>query len=325
MRLPQLSDGESPAFLCTYDNFFRCIYSINPIFTDPGKSSGACFILDAISLLQVAESLDAAKAVRTVIEAHLIRLGQPLWYHIERNSEVWADIAVRLESPIIFREAMLHIIGKFDTVSRGELKGVNKVLLSTQENGRVVLELAAKKAKELKEKKLQVERTLLEWFPQKMIHGDTDAQFPGHQLYATDVYLWIGLTIVRQFLSSCMQGNMHHRNPDGGVKFYRSIGTGKEAYLGDEALERFHETFPMTSKSKQQLQRAVEFIKDKIKSVVNDLLVDRTQTSSTAENCEPRIPYLTCSEILDADLPWIERRTIEVQDKVAEKDDRCNV
>jgi len=219
---------------------------------------------------------------------------------------------VRLESPIIFREAMLHVVGKFDLVTHGDFKNVNKLFLSEQENGRCILELAALKAKEIKDKKLLIERALLDFYPKKMIHSERESSVPGRQVYATDIYLWQALCLVRQYLFSCIQGQMHHRNPDGGVNFYRSIGAGGEVYLRTDTLVRFHETFGMSTKGKQCFQAAVEYIKEALRPIVADLLVDRTQTSKDGD---ARIPYLTCCEILDEELPWVVRRALQKKDE----------
>jgi len=155
----------------TYDNLFRCMYNIPPIFASEKDENGAYFILDAISLLQAAESLRAAKCVRIVVESYLLRLEKTLWFHIERHAETWADIAIRLESPSIFREAITHLVGRFDL--RGS---VDKAFLAEQENGEIILEMCTKKAAELKDRKLKMERRLIEVFPSKMIHIDTEGE-----------------------------------------------------------------------------------------------------------------------------------------------------
>jgi len=159
----------------TYDNLFRCMYNIPPVFASDKDENGAYFILDAISLLQAAESLRAARCVRIVVESYLLRLGKTLWFHIERHPETWADIAIRLESPGIFREAITHLVGRFDL--RGS---VDKSFLAEQENGEFILEMCTRKAAELQNRKLRVERRLIEFFPPKMIHIDTEGEVSFH-------------------------------------------------------------------------------------------------------------------------------------------------
>jgi len=147
------------------------MYNIPPVFASDKDESGAYFILDAISLLQAAESLRAARCVRLVVESYLLRLDKTLWFHIERHAETWADIAIRLESPSIFREAIAHLVGRFDL--RGS---VDKAFLAEQENGEFILQMCTRKAAELQGLKLNVERRLIEFFPPKMIHVDTEGE-----------------------------------------------------------------------------------------------------------------------------------------------------
>lgn len=306
-KLPSLGVANDIPFTRIYDNLFRILYSINPRFTSSSRDYGAYTILDAISLLHAAESLSMVPAIRLVIESRLLSLSQMLWYHIENKPEAWADIAVRLQSPSIFREAMLHIVGKWDLRSgNGEgFRNVNRKFIREQENGGKVFQLAERKARELKDKKLLVERCLMEYYPKKMMHSEDTTHIPGRAIYSTDIYLWQGLVLVRQYLSSCMLSNMHHRCFDGGAAFYRCIGAGGDAYLRSDTLDRFHLSFGMSTKGKQCLQAAVEFHKSSLAPIVKKLLVDRTQVNRKAKGGEEQgLPYLTCTEILDEELPW---------------------
>jgi len=51
------------------------------------------------------------------------------------------------------------------------------------------------------------------------------------------------------------------------------------------------------------LQVAVEFVKDQLKPIVAELLIDRTQVRR-GEN-DVGLPHLTCTEVADEELPWI--------------------
>ena len=285
-----------------YDNFFRCIYNLEPTFAKENVKSGGDFVVDAVSLLQAAESLDAAPAVRCTVEAQLLRLNQKLWIQIAHNSEAWSDIAVRLQSPILFREAMVHIVGKFHMKNDDGSDAVRKSFLELQEHGEVVLKLAEVKARELYEKKLLVERRLLEYYPPAMVHVETPENIPGREVYATDIYLWQALTIARQYIGSAYMQHHNHRANDGGAHFYRDIGAAGSAYIGKDVLARFYRNFGMSTKAKQRLEECLEVVKTSLSKVVEDLLVDRTQLTGGADR--PKAGYLLCNEILDEELPW---------------------
>jgi hypothetical protein len=157
-----------------YDNLFRCMYGKMPVFTDDHIHGANPYIHDAIALLQASEFLEAAKHVRLPIEAHLLRLNQVLWTHIENNAEAWADVGIRLESPIIFRNAMAHIVGRYDL--KTPKNRVDKGFIEDQATGHWILDLAERKAAELKNKKLLIERRLMEFYPSKMLHADNDIE-----------------------------------------------------------------------------------------------------------------------------------------------------
>jgi len=288
-----------PTHYRIYDNYFRCVYGASPIMPNEQEDKdGSSLILQCVSLLQAAESLQGAQVVRLPIEAHLLRLNQVLWHHVEHNPEAWSDIGLRLQSPLIFREAMVYIIGRWD------LKGilaVRKNFLESQDSGTLVTELAIGKAHEMKEKKLNVERRLMEFYPTQMIHAETIEDVPGRAIYATDIYLWQALTLVRQYISCSYMANMHHRAPDGGANFYRCIGASGDAYLRKDTLERFHKSFAMSSKGKVCLAQAIEIIKDSLAPIANELLVDRTQVNRGPKD---KPAYLLCAEFLDEELPW---------------------
>lgn len=295
-----LNDPGSAPYELVYDNFFRCLYNLHPLFSNRHTDGAHRFVMDAIDLLKAAESLKAVAVVRLIIEANFLRLNQQLWRNIAQSSVAWADVATRLQSPILFKVAMAHIVGRFDL--RG-LDGIDKEFLRGQPNGEMLLRFAAAKARELKDKKLRIERCLVEFYPSRMIHPREPNRTIGRDVYANDIYLWQALTLVRQHLSSAYLANMHHRARDGGASFYYSLAKGGNAYLGPKLLGQFNETFSMSTKAKDRLVRALAYIKESMKPIVAELLVDESQINRGPDEPPPR--YLTCCKILDKELPWV--------------------
>lgn len=185
--------------------------------------------------------------------------------------------------------------------------GVKKEFLQKQENGRAILELAAGKARELKDKKLLVERALIDFYPKKIVHGETENNVPGRSAYTNDIYEWMALTMIRQYIASSILANMHHRAPDGGTTFYRIIGQGGGAYCRSDTLDRFHETFVMSTKGKQCMQAAVDYIKESLRPLVAELTADYTSLTGQGTT-EKKLPYLTCAKIRKSEMPWVVRR-----------------
>lgn len=252
-------------------------------------------------MLQGAVFLDAVPSVRVIIEAHLLRLGQLLWHHISNRPEGWVHLAARLESPLMFREAMLHIVGKFHIPNGIDTDLLRRPAFGAQ--GQRIWVLIQQKAAYLKQLKLNTERHLLEYYPSRIVHKEDQEDFvPGRATYANDIYLWMALTLFRQYVGSSYAMNYHHRAADGGLALYRTLGTASNSYLRKSTLEAFHRTFDMSSKGKACLAQAVEAIKEDIKPCLGKLLIDRSQATRNPD--APRLKHLTCTEVADHELPW---------------------
>lgn len=161
-----------------------------------------------------------------------------------------------------------------------------------------------KKAAELHDKKIRVERHLLEFYPSKMVHKEDEHTIPGRAVYASDIYLWQAITLFRQYIGSAFMSNYHHRAADGGLALYRSLGAANATYLRTSTLDRFHKSFDMSAKGKQCFIQAMEIIKTEVKPIVKPLLIDNSQQTRDASDPEPHV--LLCTEILDEELPWLE-------------------
>ncbi|KAE8454560.1 hypothetical protein EG329_000183 [Mollisiaceae sp. DMI_Dod_QoI] len=294
--------GDKIGYNKVYDNFFRCMYNLSPDIEIDDDSLARCYIIDCTGLLQAAEHLEAIPVVRVVVEAHLLRLHQVLWHHISEKAENWIHIAAKLHSPLMFRECMIHLVGKYHLKD-----GINEDILRSPQHGELgtkVWELIENKAGELKDKKLKVERQLLEFYPYRMVHKEDTTTVPGRAIYASDIYFWQALSLCRQYYASAFCANFHHRAADGGLSFYRSIGAPDATYLRAATLERFHQSFDMSAKGKVCLAAALETIKQDMKPVVKDLLIDRSQATRGPD--DPPFDHFTCTEVLDEELPWYE-------------------
>lgn len=268
------------------------------------------YITDCTSLLLAAEFLDAIPVVRVVVEAHLLRLHQVLWHHISSKAENWVYIAAKLQSPLMFRECMLHLVGKYHLQD-----GVNMTMLRDEEHGELgqkICNLIEYKAKELKDKKMKVERQLLEYYPARIVHKEDATTVPGRAIYANDIYMWQALAICRQYFASVMMVNGHHRAIDGGLAFYRAVGSADGSYIRPDTLDRYNICFEMSSKGKVCLAAALDTIKGDLRPVVKELLVDRSQATRTPDH--PQFPHFTCTEIHDEELPWDERPAVKYKD-----------
>lgn len=288
--------GIDVGFERTYDNLFRMLYNLPPNLTDDLDDGAKVYVTDCISILQAADYIHALPSVRTYIESYLLRISQKFWVHIAKAPEAWSDIAVRLQSAIIFRESIIHIAGGL------EIPGlIKRERFGTCQFGKICLEIAERKSLELRGKKIDVERRLLQYYPPRLIRRETPDKIPGRADYGSDIYYWQALTMCRQFFQSSILANRHHRHEDGGIEFYRTIF--RCDYIDKHAAEEFHQLFAMSTKGKQCLADAVELIKDDLRVIVADLLEDNLQLRTTVRSKPLR--YLVCTKVLEEELPWI--------------------
>lgn len=285
------------SFERTYDNLFRMLYNLPPNLTDDIEDGEAnAYITDCISVLQAADYICALPCVRTYIESYLLRISQKFWVHVAKAPEAWSDIAIRLQSAVIFRESIIHIAGGLDIPGL-----IKKSRFDQTQHGKICLEVAERKSLELRQKKIDVERRLMQFYPPRIIRRETADKIPGRADYGSDIYYWQALTMIRQFFTSSILANRHHRYKDGGVEFYRTIF--RCDYIDKFSADEFHQLFAMSTKGKQCLADAVELIKDDHRAIVSDLLENKLQLRTSARSKPLR--YLTCTDVCEEELPWI--------------------
>lgn len=276
--------------------------NIDPILF-PGDEA---LVNDSLRLLQAAEPLKAEPCVRRDIETHLLRTGTYLWQRVLRDVEYWADIGVRLRSPVIFRESMIRIVGLWNIQS-----AINKQTLLNTANGVALFDIADKKVQKQTHRKMEIEERLRTFFPRAMLHppsNDPAAATPGRAFYANDVYYWQALTLVRQYIVKETMAGHGYSAGDGGSMFYNAIGAGGGSYIRAVDLEEWHKKFDMTAKGKQRLRDSLNTVKEEMRSVVAELMISRSNI--------PRLPgdypYLTSTEFKDEELPWYTAQTLGI-------------
>ncbi|RDL41525.1 uncharacterized protein BP5553_01504 [Venustampulla echinocandica] len=274
-----------------YDMFFRIITHQSPKFNTVVAFT---LIKEVNDVLLVAENLKAVSAVKDVLEAHLLRLGSQLWVYVSEDPDEWASLGGRMESPLIFREAMIHVVGKIDAKIH-----IDRDHYARDDLHKRILLLAEEKVRELKARKVACEGDLVAFTPARLMHREENGVVPDRSVYANDIYFWQAHSLIRQYIASAFHKNLHHRAKDGGYKLYRTLYKGGNAYLDITNLPQFFEVFAMSSKGKRILGDAVLSVKHDLKPLLDDLMKDRRQNGHGEE-----LGYLTCTEITDEELPW---------------------
>ncbi|EHL03457.1 hypothetical protein GLAREA_00595 [Glarea lozoyensis ATCC 20868] len=300
--LENQGNANSP-FNSNYDIFFRIICgktrnltdSIGSDLNDSRKDNE--FITNVLSVLLIAEEHEATAAVAGFLEMNLLRMGKRLWYYISTNPKKWLGIAARLESPIMFKEAMCHAVGKIDAkqpIDRTFFENKGKLY----EN---ILQIMTRKVHELLALKKRVELELTSFWPMRMYHPPDEGYVPDRGVYTSDIYLYQCRSLVMQYIAGCYANGWHSPAADGGIRFYQTIRHGGNAYCTEDQLENFRARFAMSTRALEPFNQAMEIMKSEIKGCLDPIMDDKSQGFT---NPDAKLGYLTCTLTTDDELPW---------------------
>lgn len=298
--------GQEPEYVTHYSNWFASIYNVTEALTFPDrkKDHGFHYLGSIIKLLDVALLLESVPAVRMTIEASLLRLGQPLWIHVTGKAEQWAILAATLESPVIFREAIIHLVGSISCSGKAHDIMSHRTQFE-KDVSNYVWELIRLKTQAHLDHKLEIERRCQEFFPPNLLHYSISTRaIPLRSVYADDIYGWQALVIWRQWFTSACSHNLHHRANDGGWALYNVIAQGGNAYLDEDAVAGFFVPFPMSSKGRRCLLVALDLMKESMKPIVAPLLLNRSQAGTQLYSSGFLIEHFTNIEVYDDEMPW---------------------
>ncbi|OAG35664.1 hypothetical protein AYO21_10135 [Fonsecaea monophora] len=271
-----------------WDWLFGIFYNRDPVFDD---SSLANLLSCVVALIQCAESVSSLEHVRDVVDLALMRQDTVLWTSILGNPHAWLELGRRVQSPTIYSEAAIHLIGQWGSITEEEKNRIS-------EDIRVILD---RKATELALVKEAIELRMLGHYPEFMRR--TAADKPGRPSYSSDIYMWMAVCFFRQWFSQNISDDRTRRAPDGGLNFYTSLHEGGPAYLNHMDFQEFHKYFPMSIKACHVLEANMGVLKEDIKRFVEDLMVERTHLKRD----QHEIYWLTCATIEKGDMPWYTR------------------
>ena len=308
--IPQLEGGRSALEIYKhYDNLFKAFYNIIPDFDE---SSFGHLIQSCGSLLAVAEAHDAVTHIADKIDLALLRKHGQLFDAIAVNPAPWSELGLRLESPTIFREAIIHLVGRWPSMSEG-------VRSNLRDEIRL---LCQKKHDALHARKGVIEVRIASYYPQVL---DRTVEFnPGRHSYSSDIYLWMAVSLFRHWFAQAVCEDRGRNSIDGGARLYRQLDAAGYAYLDRRAQQRYHERFPMTPKGIQALATALSTIKEDVKALVAEVLINRALIDVE----EKGTPYLTCCTVAKEDFPWAKSSPVdpdETEDELWDDSDLCSV
>jgi hypothetical protein len=265
-----------PIELCeAYNNLFLIFYSKPPIIS---TTSISVALKQCEDLISVAKPLRSLSVIRPYLGNAIGRFGKQLYLAIVAEPFRWLEVSMILESAVIFKEALIHIVGKYVSGPDGQINLPSVI-------PQFVRDLIIFKVRYLDQQRMNVNSKTVTF------------SFVDTSIFAT----WLVVQIWRDWFCREMAGV--HLNPIKTGALYRTLARSGDAYLA-----------PATVKA------VIEKIRDPIKVDIEDLMEDLTLLKKFAqeavkESCvnnsmvdvqEAGIEHLTCTRILDEELPWFE-------------------
>lgn len=246
-----------------------------------------------MALVEAADAIDAIGAVREAVDLALLQQDTVLWKSIASNPTIWAELGRRVRSPVIFKEAVVHIIGQWkmlDSEVKDALPGD-------------IHQLCQRKWDELELNKRAIEIRIAGHYPSFLCQNSDDR--PQRTVYSNHIYMWMAICHFRHYISQSGNECTNRMARDGGYAWYKKFATGGDSYLDHEDMKAFHQFFPMSGKACGVLEANMNVLKDETKQFVEGLMVNRTHFDPEKLK-GVKEPWLTCALVETADLPWHE-------------------
>lgn len=276
----------NPAFLF-FENLFRALYNI-PL--DINTENLGTILRDCMGLIGMAESYGAIVAVRESIDIALLRQGQALFKSIATNSVAWMNFSFRIQSPTIFRDALIHLVGQWAAL--GDDK---KNMLAPD-----LLPIVLHKFEEFQMIKQAREIRMVSHYPDCV--QKAAGTNPGRNDYANDVYSWMALALFRHYFATQTAEKVNKEGKDGGYALYLRLSIGGEAYINKRQRGDFHIYCPMSKKGMTVFDNHLNVLKEDISKMIAPLMVNNTQLEIREGN--QSIKHLLSVEVEKEDYPW---------------------
>lgn len=321
-------DAEMDPLLRDYDNLFRIFYNFAPILNSVNIATAYA---ESKSLLNLADMYDALPVVGPRVDHHLLRFSSRLFKQIAKYPPSYLKLGYLARSRVIFSEALIHVVGQWPA-AQTQLRNASSPLPNS------VLDLIEDKVDDLEDLKTRVDAKLfrltlttsrgervspsnayLDWlavslFRQWFVENTTPPPAP----------------ILKNTSGGSAPGNGSSSRHSGGTvvpsgRVYRLIGSSSsEAYLPHDELKRFLKLRASSSAEPlytrdgfKRFERKMDEIKRLAREIVKPLMRNFLELdlkgsdggggsggSGVGDGGIGGLPYLTCTRVEEADLPW---------------------
>lgn len=146
--------------------------------------------------------------VAKVIENYLLARGQDFFKAISIDPIIWIDVAYRIESKVMFKEALIHLVGKYNLLlstppSAAVLRRNPKARSMLDQLNVELRDLVESKHEIIKKQCQQIEVAISTHYPSGLqkseVTGRADRDGIGRKEYGRDVFSWIGVALYRHW------------------------------------------------------------------------------------------------------------------------------
>jgi hypothetical protein len=239
---------------------------------------------EVMGLVDVGEYLGCMHVLYRTIDSMLTEHGQLLYRSVASNPVQWGELAVRVHSTAIAREAIIHLTGQWKKID----------VISKQRISPKLLQLVEKKDADLDEVKEKIERNLANWYPTNLQREltATDERKSRHS-YANEVIHWLSLQVFRQWFSNAVVNGVNRSAADGGWSFFLALSMAGQSYLNAKDMKKWHEKFPMTGRSSHNIIKHLDDIKIEVQQYVMPLFTNFSHLDTT----HWPVNYFTCTVV----------------------------
>lgn len=147
------------------------------------------------------------------VESALMTQGQALYRAIAVKPLTWIDLGYRLRSGIIFKEALIHLTGRYNHFDKVKPTATD---LEYNPGARSLLDILPASVKDILEEKRQkvvdtckaIEKAMVSFYPPNLareeVTGRADRDNIGRQSYANDIFCWMALAVFRHWLGQSL-------------------------------------------------------------------------------------------------------------------------
>ncbi|KAF2265329.1 hypothetical protein CC78DRAFT_616031 [Lojkania enalia] len=281
-----------------YESILYSFYGKNVAISDDNIHAA---LLDAVAIIEIAEYLRCVPVISKPVDVALVKHGQELFKYIARQPYLWAQMAHRIKSELIFKEALIHLAGNWNVYKD------DKIAQDAISNVPGLRDICEKHHVKLDGRRERMELAIISLYPGTLAAPSEDRPIRREE-YSKDILVWMALTFFRHWFGQRIIVRKGGQASDGGYELYKALGTAGEAYMDKSILNQLHLKFPLTKKAMNVLENHLLEIKQCIKGLVEHHRILKNESQLDMQKHPELVNYLTCVDVQREDFPWLAQK-----------------